>query len=108
LNREKRIFRPEFVSRRESGWSLDVWAQPGARKDEIAGVYQGCLKVRLRAPAVDNKANKGLVAFIARLLRLKKSQVEIASGHSSRKKHLALNIAGEPDWGSLLPGESPR
>ncbi|WFS64346.1 DUF167 domain-containing protein [Pseudodesulfovibrio thermohalotolerans] len=100
--------RPEFVSRRESGWSLDVWAQPGARKDEIAGVYQGCLKVRLRAPAVDNKANKGLVAFIARLLRLKKSQVEIASGHSSRKKHLALNIAGEPDWGSLLPGESPR
>ncbi|WP_084641745.1 DUF167 domain-containing protein [Pseudodesulfovibrio hydrargyri] len=97
-----------FVSKRESGWSLDVWAQPGARKDEIAGEYQGCLKVRLRAPAVDNKANKGLVAYIARLLRLKKSQVEITSGHSSRKKNLALNTAGEPDWGSLLSGLSPR
>jgi uncharacterized protein (TIGR00251 family) len=97
-----------FASREEPGWGLDVWAQPGAKKNEVAGEYQGCLKVRLRAPAVDNKANKGLIAYIATLLGLKKSQVIIASGHTNRRKHLTLNTAGEPDWGSLLSGVSPR
>ncbi|WP_279593483.1 DUF167 domain-containing protein [Pseudodesulfovibrio sp. S3-i] len=83
---------------------MDVWAQPGAKKNEIAGEYQECLKIRLNAPAVDNKANKGLVKFLAELLKLKKNQVVIVSGYTNRRKRLILNTAVEPDWKSLLSG----
>ncbi len=61
-------------------------------------MYQECVRVRLAAPAVDNKANKALVAYVADLLRLKKNQVSIARGHASRKKHLVIVSAAEPDW----------
>lgn len=61
-------------------------------------MYQQCIRIRLAAPAVDNKANKALVAFVAKLLKLKKNQVVIEQGLTNRKKRLALNIAVEPDW----------
>ncbi len=82
--------------------------QPGARKSEVVGEYQGCVKIRLQAPAVDNKANKALVAYVAKLLNLKKSQVVIESGHTNRKKRLALNTAVELDWKRLLPESDPQ
>ncbi|MEF2231052.1 MAG: DUF167 domain-containing protein [Pseudodesulfovibrio sp.] len=81
---------------------MAVWVQPGARKSEVAGLYQDCVRIRLAAPAVDNKANKALLAFVADLLKLKKSQVSIERGHASRKKHLAVESTTEPDWRVLL------
>ncbi|MDC0336083.1 DUF167 domain-containing protein [Pseudodesulfovibrio sp.] len=99
---------PEFVSRRGDGWRVTVWVQPGARETGIAGVYPECVKIRLKAPAVDNKANKALVVYVAKLLKLKKSQVVIETGQTSRKKRLALNIAAEPDWSVLTPESYPQ
>ena len=77
---------------------MAVWVQPGAKKTEVSGEYQQCVRIRLAAPAVDNKANKALVAYVAKLLKLKKSQIVIEQGLTSRRKRLALNIAAEPDW----------
>lgn len=82
---------------------MAVWVQPGARRSGVVGLYQGCVKIRLQAPAVDNKANKALVAYVARLLNMKRSRVEIESGHANRRKRLALYAAVEPDWKKLLP-----
>lgn len=82
---------------------MAVWVQAGARKSEAVGKYQGCVKIRLQAPAVYNKA---LVAFVAKFLNLKQSQVAIKAGHANRKKRLALNAAGEPDW--RKPSRSPN
>lgn len=79
-----------------------MWVQPGARKTEVSGLYQQCVRIRLAAPAVDNKANKALVAFVADALRLKKNQVTIEHGHASRKKHLAIASTAEPDWRVFL------
>ena len=96
-----------FVTKVGDGWwVLDVWVQPGAKKTEMAGCYQKCLKIRLQAPAVDNKANKALVDFVAKQVGLKKSQVELASGHGSRKKRLNVFSAEEPDWSRLDSQES--
>ena len=77
--------------------------QPGARSSEVAGLYQQCVKIRLKAPAVDNKANKALVLYVAKVLNVKKSQVAIESGQTTRKKLLALNTSAEPDWTGLIP-----
>ncbi|WP_459854079.1 DUF167 domain-containing protein [Humidesulfovibrio idahonensis] len=75
-----------------------MWVQPGAKRDELAGLHQECLKIRLSAPAVDNKANQALVLYVAGLLGLKRSQVSLAAGHTSRKKTLRVLAEKEPIW----------
>lgn len=49
--------------------SFSVRVQPRASKDEVAGVMGGALKIRLQAPAVENRANEALVEFLAQLLK---------------------------------------
>jgi len=72
--------------------------QPGAKKDELAGLHDNRLKIRLSAPAVDNKANQALVLYVARLLGLKRNQVSLTAGHTSRKKTLRVLAEQEPIW----------
>jgi uncharacterized protein (TIGR00251 family) len=82
----------------KGGWVLRIWVQPGAKKTQIAGMHGDCLKIRLQAPAVDNKANNALLVFVAGILGIKTSQVVMESGHASRQKNLLLNVEEEPDW----------
>lgn len=93
---------PEYATRaKNGGWDLLVWVQPGAKKNEFGGVQDGRLRVRLTAPAIENKANKALAAFVAGSLGLKTSQVSVASGNTGRRKRLHLDTETEPDWTGL-------
>jgi uncharacterized protein (TIGR00251 family) len=67
-----------------------VKVQPRASKDEIAGEMAGALKIRLQAPALEDRANEALVEFLARLLKTPKSAVRILSGERSRTKRVAI------------------
>jgi uncharacterized protein (TIGR00251 family) len=69
---------------------LAVRVQPRAIKDEIAGVMGGALKVRLRAPALEDRANEALCEFLAELLKTPKAAVRILSGHHSRSKRVEV------------------
>jgi hypothetical protein len=69
---------------------LKVRVQPRARKDEVAGVIDGALKVRLQAPALEDRANEALCEFLAHLLKTPKSAVRILSGHRSRIKRIEI------------------
>ncbi len=70
---------------------LAVRVQPRASKDEIAGEMAGALKIRLRAPAVEDRANEALVEYLAQLLKTPKSAVRILSGHRSRTKRIEIS-----------------
>ena len=70
--------------------SFPVRVQPRASKDEIAGVHGGALKIRLQAPAVENRANEALVEFLAHLLKTPKSAVRILAGERSRTKRVEI------------------
>ncbi|MGE4440120.1 MAG: DUF167 domain-containing protein [Desulfomicrobium sp.] len=83
---------------RKGGWRLGIWVQPGAKKTQLAGMHGEYLKIRLQAPAVDNKANNALIVFVADILGIKTSQVVMESGHASRQKNLLLDMEEEPDW----------
>jgi uncharacterized protein (TIGR00251 family) len=65
--------------------------QPRASKNEIAGEMGGALKVRLRAPAVEGRANEALMEFLAELLKRPKSAVRILSGERSRTKRVEIS-----------------
>ena len=70
--------------------SFEVRVQPRASKNEVAGVMAGALKIRLRAPAVEDRANLALCEFLAELLKRPKSAVRLLSGERSRSKRVEI------------------
>ena len=61
-------------------------------RNELAGVEGEALKIRLTAPPVEGKANEALVKFLAEVLSVSRSQVEIVSGEKS--KHKIVRVRG--------------
>ncbi|MBU4260524.1 MAG: YggU family protein [Proteobacteria bacterium] len=66
--------------------SLDLYIQPKASKNSVCGLHGDELKLAITAPPVDGKANKAVIAFLAKLFGVAKSSVSIISGHQSRHK----------------------
>jgi uncharacterized protein len=74
---------------------LTLHVQPGTRKSAIAGLHGDALKVRIAAPATDNKANAALIEFLAAALGIPKSAVTIRQGATGRRK--VVEISGDPE-----------
>lgn len=72
---------------------LAVRVQPGARRAESAGVWNGMLKLAVSAPPTDGRANAAAAALLAELFGLRASAVELVRGHSSRSKVFRLRLA---------------
>jgi uncharacterized protein (TIGR00251 family) len=76
------------------GVTLEVRAQPGAKKTAIIGVYlegvKAHLKVAVQAPPFEGRANEALVKFLAEKFSLPKSSVELTAGKLSRSKVFLL------------------
>jgi uncharacterized protein (TIGR00251 family) len=81
---------------------FSVRVQPRASKDEVAGTSEGALRIRLQAPAVENRANEALVEFLAVVLKRPKSAVRILSGERSRNKKIAIHGVTKPEVLALL------
>ena len=69
-----------------------VKVHPRAKKDGITGEFGDALKVSLTAPPTDGKANAACIDFFAKLLKVSRSSVTIASGQTSRRK--VIRVAG--------------
>jgi hypothetical protein len=70
---------------------LAIRVQPGAKANEIVGWIVDArggevLKIRLRAPAVEGKANAALMEFLAEILGLRPRQITLERGDKSRQK----------------------
>jgi uncharacterized protein (TIGR00251 family) len=78
------------IQERDGAVVVAVRVQPRASRDEIIGEMDGALKIRLQAPAVEDRANEALVEFLARLLKRPNSAVRILSGDRSRSKRLEI------------------
>jgi len=71
---------------------VPIKAVPGASQDQISGVLGNRLKVRVSAPPEGGKANKAICALLARVLGVRRGDVEVVSGQSSAEK--VVGIAG--------------
>jgi len=67
-----------------------VRVQPRASKNQVIGVSNGALKIRVQAPAVENRANEALCAYLAELLKRPKSAVRILFGEHGRNKRIQV------------------
>ncbi len=70
----------------ENGIRIQIKVQPRSSKNQIAGVQQGALKIKLTAPPVEGEANKALVNFLSGVLKIPKKNIKIIKGESARNK----------------------
>jgi uncharacterized protein (TIGR00251 family) len=70
--------------------TLTVYAQPNARTSGVAGIHGDALKIRIAAPALDNKANDALLSFVAGLFRVPAKSVVLIHGNHGRRKILEI------------------
>jgi hypothetical protein len=90
-------FKLPFLSTCDDSLILNVYIQPRASKNQICGIQDGELKIRLTSPPVDGAANKLCREFVADLFEISKSSVVIISGEASRHKRLRIigNYSGQ-------------
>ena len=90
------------LTSREGRVTFTVRVQPRASRDEVAGVMDGALKVRLQAPALEDRANVALCEYLAGLLKTPKSAVRILNGDRSRIKRIEIHGVTEQQVLALL------
>ena len=78
------------LSEHAQGLILRVRAQPGARKVGVMGEHAGALKLAVSAPPEDGKANDALIDLLCELLGIKRSQVALVRGATSRDKQFLV------------------
>lgn len=65
---------------------LHCYMQPKAANDEIVGVHDNRLKIRITAPPVDGKANEHIIKWFSKLFKVPKGDIDILQGELSRQK----------------------
>jgi uncharacterized protein YggU (UPF0235/DUF167 family) len=63
---------------------------------KVVGLHDGCLKISLQAPAIENKANELLLGWLSKQLKIPQKQIQFISGQNSRIKRVEI-------WGSITP-----
>jgi uncharacterized protein (TIGR00251 family) len=82
---------------------LVIKVTPRAKKNQISGILEdGTIKVRVNAPPVGGKANKQLINYLADILNVQKSAVQIVSGLTNRKKIIHVEGIDQNSVQSIL------
>jgi len=92
------------INIQDDGLTLEVRVQPKAASDRIAGLHGEALKVAVTAAADRGKANRALIALLAEKLGLKKQNISIISGRSSRSKILKISGCDQKELQKLIAG----
>lgn len=74
-----------------TGARIDVRLIPRAARSEIVGFEGEVLRVRVTAPPVDGRANAALIELLATMLGVRKADVRIVAGQTSRQKVIAVD-----------------
>lgn len=83
----------------EQTLKLRVTLQPNAKQDEVVGPFEDTIKIRIQAPAQENKANQYLIALLAKWFSVPKSAITLEKGQQSRVKRLRIeNPKTCPNW----------
>jgi uncharacterized protein (TIGR00251 family) len=70
----------------KNGLTFQIQVTPHASREEIVGMQEGALKIKVTASPVEGAANEACLKLLAKELGLKKGQMEIFTGMKSRKK----------------------
>ena len=92
----------------ENGIRFSAVIQPKSSQNEVSGIHNNSLKIRLTSPPVDGAANKTCVKFLAKWLGVSPSRVYIVAGLSSKNKTIEINGMDESDFREKLTAKIPN
>jgi uncharacterized protein len=92
----------------EDGIRFSAIIQPRSSQNEISGIHNNSLKIRLTSPPVDGAANKTCIKFVAKWLGLSPSQVHIVTGLSNKNKTIQINGIDESIFRDTLTAKIPN
>jgi uncharacterized protein (TIGR00251 family) len=75
------------------GVELALHVQPGARRAALVGEHGVRLKIAVRAPATDGRANDAVLALLAEVAGVPRRAVELVSGTTARDKRVRIATA---------------
>ncbi len=78
----------------KNGILLNLKVSPNASKNEIVLTDDG-VKVRITAQPVDGKANKALVEFLSKELKIPKTSIDVVKGNTNKEKTLLFKVFDE-------------
>lgn len=93
---------PAWLKEVPGGVELVVLVQPRASRTKVVGEHDGRLKIALAAPPVDGEANAALVEFLSDELGVRKADVSLLDGDTSRRKRLAVRGVTAADAATKL------
>ena len=70
--------------------TIRVHVQPGAARTEVAGLHGASVKIRVAAPALEDRANAALVDYLAERFAVPRRCVTLVAGAKSREKRLEV------------------
>jgi uncharacterized protein (TIGR00251 family) len=93
----------DWFERKEGGIIMNVRVVPRAARNAVVGIMEnGALKIRIKAPPEEGRANEQLVRFLATQWKTPRADIEILSGASGRSKRLRIAMASEKLLKELL------
>jgi uncharacterized protein (TIGR00251 family) len=78
------------IRRHPAGIIFKVSVQPKSARNMVVGLHGDAVKIKLTAPPVDNAANTMCIKFLAKVLGVTRSSLDIIAGHTSRSKQILL------------------
>ena len=77
--------------------TLRIHVVPNAKIDKVVGEHGSAIKIKLRAPAVERKANAALINLLAERLKVPKLKIVLLRGHKSRDKLVRIDGLSEEE-----------
>ncbi len=75
---------------KETETRLTVQVQPNAARNEVLGLREGALHIKIAAPPVKGKANQELIKYLSSILGIARSRIAILKGATNRKKLVGI------------------
>jgi uncharacterized protein (TIGR00251 family) len=94
------------ITQHKEGVQFSAAILPRASKNEISGVMNGALKIRLTSPPVEGAANKACIKFLAKRLGVSAGKIDIVGGLTSKNKIIRVEGMDESQFlQKILPGK---
>ncbi|MBE0448346.1 MAG: YggU family protein [Actinobacteria bacterium] len=86
------------------GSLLSVWIQPRASRTMLIGIYGDNVKIAIKSPPIEDRANEECIEFLSTILGLPKRQFKIKSGRRGRRKKIYINEVAPDEVVANLQG----
>ncbi len=86
------------IKKCKTGIQFPATIQPRSSKNELSGLYNRALKIKLTSPPVDGAANRQLIKFLAKFLDISPSRISILAGQTGKQKTMQIEALDETEF----------